>query len=118
MKYVIYVILLCGYLSVNSLDDFLIYSLIILVIYLWLNRDADVPLTPEMQKRLDVHKYFLDNNRYPPDADPKIIDEAKKMYAEYLADKASEQPDTKICPKCMEEIKYLARKCPHCTADI
>lgn len=60
-----------------------------------------------MQKRLDVHKYFLDNNRYPLDADPKIIDETKKMYAKYLADKASEQPDTKIYPKCMEEIKYL-----------
>ena len=107
-------LLLAGYSGCDSFGDYIGVTCVIGGIALWLNRDKDY-IPPEKQKMLDVHQYYLDNNRYPPDADPKIIAEAKKMYAEHLAKK---QPDTKMCPKCKEKIKFLARKCPYCTADI
>ncbi|MCR5186507.1 MAG: large conductance mechanosensitive channel protein MscL [Clostridia bacterium] len=28
------------------------------------------------------------------------------------------EPDTKLCPFCLTEIKYKATKCPHCTSDL
>ncbi len=28
------------------------------------------------------------------------------------------EPETKICPYCLTEIKYKATKCPHCTSDL
>ena len=28
------------------------------------------------------------------------------------------EPETKLCPFCLTEIKYKATKCPHCTSDL
>lgn len=28
------------------------------------------------------------------------------------------EPETKLCPYCLTEVKYHATKCPHCTSDI
>ena len=28
------------------------------------------------------------------------------------------EPETKVCPYCLTEIKYKATKCPHCTSDL
>ena len=27
------------------------------------------------------------------------------------------EPDTKVCPYCLSEIKYKATRCPHCTSE-
>ena len=28
------------------------------------------------------------------------------------------EPETKICPYCLTEVKYYATKCPHCTSEL
>ena len=28
------------------------------------------------------------------------------------------EPETKVCPYCLTEIKYKATRCPHCTSDL
>ncbi len=28
------------------------------------------------------------------------------------------EPETKICPYCLTEIKYKAVRCPHCTSEL
>lgn len=28
------------------------------------------------------------------------------------------EPETKVCPYCLSEVKYHATKCPHCTSDL
>ena len=28
------------------------------------------------------------------------------------------EPETKVCPYCLSEIKYKATRCPHCTAEL
>ena len=28
------------------------------------------------------------------------------------------EPETKICPYCLTEIKYKATRCPHCTSEL
>lgn len=29
-----------------------------------------------------------------------------------------EEPETKICPYCLSEVKFKATKCPHCTSEL
>ena len=29
-----------------------------------------------------------------------------------------EEPETKICPYCLSEVKYKATRCPHCTSEL
>ena len=28
------------------------------------------------------------------------------------------EPETKVCPYCLTEIKYKATRCPHCTSEL
>lgn len=42
----------------------------------------------------------------------KKYKEAKKKEEE------AKEPETKICPYCLSEIKYHATRCPHCTAEL
>lgn len=29
-----------------------------------------------------------------------------------------EEPETKVCPYCLSEVKFKATKCPHCTSEL
>lgn len=33
-------------------------------------------------------------------------------------EEVNEEPETKVCPYCMSEIKYKATRCPHCTSEL
>ena len=40
---------------------------------------------------------------------------------EYIEEKKKEEekePETKICPYCLTEIKYHATRCPNCTSEL
>ena len=32
--------------------------------------------------------------------------------------KEDEEPETKVCPYCLSEVKFKATKCPHCTSEL
>ena len=32
--------------------------------------------------------------------------------------KEEEEPETKVCPYCLSEVKFKATKCPHCTSEL
>ncbi len=34
------------------------------------------------------------------------------------SDNEAEEPETKICPYCLTEIKYKATRCPNCTSEL
>lgn len=41
----------------------------------------------------------------------------KKFKKEEVKEEAKE-PETKVCPYCLTDVKYHATKCPHCTSDL
>lgn len=42
----------------------------------------------------------------------------KKYKQEKEKEEQAKEPDIKICPYCLSEIKYHAIRCPHCTAKL
>lgn len=43
---------------------------------------------------------------------------AKKLKKGKKKEKVVVEPETKICPYCLSEIKYKATRCPHCTSEL
>ena len=41
-----------------------------------------------------------------------------KKHKKEEAPVAPVEPETKICPYCLTEIKYKATRCPHCTSEL
>lgn len=47
----------------------------------------------------------------------RLEEAAKKVRGEKEKEDESE-PDTKMCPYCLTEVKYRAIRCPHCTSEL
>lgn len=43
---------------------------------------------------------------------------AKKLKRGKKKEEVFVEPETKICPYCLSEIKYKATRCPHCTSEL
>ena len=43
---------------------------------------------------------------------------AKKLKKGKKKEEVVIEPETKICPYCLSEVKYKATRCPHCTSEI
>lgn len=43
---------------------------------------------------------------------------AKKLKRGKKKEEVVAEPETKICPYCLSEIKYKATRCPHCTSEL
>ena len=43
---------------------------------------------------------------------------AKKLKKGKKKEEVVIEPETKICPYCLSEIKYKATRCPHCTSEL
>lgn len=43
---------------------------------------------------------------------------AKKLKRGKKKEEIVVEPETKICPYCLSEIKYKATRCPHCTSEL
>ena len=59
----------------------------------------------------------------------KKLEEINKGVAEKIGDKLHvkkgeekleeiKEPETKFCPYCLTEVKYRAKRCPHCTSEL
>ena len=47
----------------------------------------------------------------------KVFDHSdKKKNNKNKVEEPAPEPETKICPYCLTEIKYKATRCPHCTS--
>ena len=49
----------------------------------------------------EEHKQFL--NKFKKKEE--VVEEAK-------------EPETKVCPFCLTDVKYHATRCPHCTSEL
>ena len=49
---------------------------------------------------------------YHPDRQQGKSEAEKKEAEEH------KEPETKVCPYCLTEIKYHATRCPHCTSEL
>lgn len=43
---------------------------------------------------------------------------AKKLKKGKKKEEVVIEPETKICPYCLSEVKYRATRCPHCTSEL
>lgn len=43
---------------------------------------------------------------------------AKKLKKDKKKEEVVIEPETKICPYCLSEVKYKATRCPHCTSEL
>lgn len=43
---------------------------------------------------------------------------AKKLKKGKKKEEVVIEPETKICPYCLSEVKYKATRCPHCTSEL
>ena len=43
---------------------------------------------------------------------------AAKEYIEEKKKEEIKEPETKVCPYCLTEIKYHATRCPNCTSEL
>ena len=42
----------------------------------------------------------------------------KGKYIKHKEEEEPKEPETKICPYCLTEVKYHATRCPHCTSEL
>lgn len=88
---------------ITSIVDFLIiaFSIFIVVRYLnKLNNVKDVTKLKNIEEKIN-----------------KKLNK-KKSKQEEVVEEVVVEPETKICPYCLTEIKYKASRCPHCTSKL
>lgn len=65
-----------------------------------------------------VVKYFNKLKKIEVEMSNKLDKSGKlKKHKEEKQEKTKE-PETKICPYCLTEVKYHATRCPHCTSEL
>lgn len=48
----------------------------------------------------------------------KLDKEGKFIKHKEQQNEEKKEPETKVCPYCLTDVKYHATKCPHCTSDL
>lgn len=94
---------------ITMIVNFLIISFSIFLVVKYLNKLNKV----EMNKLKDLNDKFVNK------LDKKgKLRKRKKDTAEEVATPAPVEPETKVCPYCLTEVKYKATRCPHCTSEL
>ena len=84
---------------ITTIVDFLIIAFSIFLVVKYLNK-------------LNKLKELGDLAASKLDKDGKFIKHKEQEEEE------AKEPETKICPYCLTEVKYHATKCPHCTSEL
>lgn len=92
---------------ITTIVNFLIISFSIFLLVKYVNKINKV----EMDKIKNLNNKFVEK-----------LDK-KGKFKKYKKSKDSSsispvEPETKICPYCLTEIKYKATRCPHCTSEL
>ena len=84
---------------ITTIVDFLIIAFSIFLVVKYLNK-------------LNKLKELGDLAASKLDKDGKFIKHKGKEV------EAPKEPETKVCPYCLTEVKYYATRCPHCTSEL
>ena len=63
-----------------------------------------------------LFKVAMRINKRIEKANERIINKVKKK--DGTVEEVVVEPETKVCPHCLSEVKFKATKCPHCTSDL
>ncbi len=85
---------------ITTIVNFLIISFSIFLVVRYVNK---------LNKLKDVNEKLI----HKIDKNGKFI-KAKNESEEHVV----VEPETKICPFCLSEVKFKATRCPHCTSDL
>ena len=84
---------------ITTIVDFLIIAFSIFLVVKYLNKLNKLKELGDLAAKLDKNG--------------KII-----KHKEEVIEEETKEPETKICPYCLTEVKYHATKCAHCTSDL
>ncbi|MGN1300483.1 MAG: large conductance mechanosensitive channel protein MscL [Clostridia bacterium] len=84
---------------ITTIVNFLIISFSIFLVVKYINK---------LNKLKDLNDKFVSS-----------IDKSGKFKKHKHSEESTTivEPDTKVCPYCLSEIKYKATRCPHCTSE-
>lgn len=83
---------------ITTIVDFLIIAFSIFFAVKYINKLNKLKELGELAAKLDKNGKIIKHKS-------KILEEQK-------------EPETKVCPYCLTEIKYHATRCPHCTSSL
>ena len=91
---------------IGAILNFLIITFSIFIIIRYMNK-LNKKLGEVKDKELKkIEKKLKKKAKKGQVEEPEIVEEEQK------------DPETKICPYCLSEVKYKATKCPHCTSSL
>lgn len=84
---------------ITTIVDFLIIAFSIFLVVKYINKLNKLKELGDLAaSKLDKEGKFIKNKE-------KEVEEPK-------------EPETKICPYCLTDVKYHAKRCPHCTSEL
>ena len=83
---------------ITTIVDFLIIAFSIFLVVKYLNKLNKLKELGDLAAKLDKNGKIIKHKE-------EDVEEQK-------------EPETKVCPYCLTEVKYHAKKCPHCTSDL
>jgi len=83
---------------ITTIVDFLIIAFSIFLVVKYLNKLNKLKEFGELAAKLDKNG--------------KIIKHKEEVKEE------PKEPETKVCPYCLTDVKYHAKRCPHCTSEL
>jgi len=83
---------------ITTIVDFLIIAFSIFLVVKYLNKLNKIKELGDLAAKLDKSGKIIKNKE-------EVKEEPK-------------EPETKICPYCLTEVKYHAKRCPHCTSEL
>jgi len=83
---------------ITTIVDFLIIAFSIFLVVKYLNKLNKLKELGDLAAKLDKNGKIIKRKE-------EVVEEPK-------------EPETKICPYCLTDVKYHAKRCPHCTSEL
>ena len=83
---------------ITTIVDFLIIAFSIFLVVKYLNKLNKLKELGDLAAKLDKNGKIIKHKE-------EVVEEPK-------------EPETKICPYCLTDVKYHATRCPHCTSEL
>lgn len=94
---------------ITSIVDFLIIAFSIFLVIRYINK---------LNKVKDAKEVKNIEEKFSKQIDKLDKKGRLKKFKKEKQQEEIKEPETKICPYCLTEIKYKATRCPHCTSEL
>ena len=84
---------------ITTIVDFLIIAFSIFLAVKYINKLNKLKELGDLAAKLDKNGKIIKHKKEEVQEEPK-------------------QPETKVCPYCLTDVKYHAKRCPHCTSEL